>query len=309
MIENKTIGTQSSPAIRADWRFWSKFAVSIGLLAWIISKIPLGSLKDSLVHAHRPSLLLAFFMVNLCMVVSALKWRPLLTVLQIQIPLGRLLAFYYAGLFANNFLPSGIGGDALRIYYVARESGKTKEAAASVVMERLVASLALGLTAAMAMLFVSHRGSSVVFWSVRGLVIFCFVLLVFLFCYPFREEGKIGIFLRRMGDYKQFPGTLAGVLMLSFLFQGCLVLSNVFTFMALGIHLPLYIHFLYIPVIMAVSMLPLSINGLGVREGMYVLLYGYAGVDGATAMLCSLLFFTQVTVSSLAGGLIILARK
>lgn len=291
------------------WRTCVKIGVSLGLIVWIISKIPMGALKDSLVNAHWPDSLLAFIMVNLCMLVSVLKWRPLLTVLEIKIPLLRLLGYYYAGLFANNFLPSSIGGDALRIYDVAKESGKTSEAAASVVMERLIASLALGLTAAVAMFFVSHQSSQIVYLTVGGILAVCLVLLTVFFYFPFSEDGRIGRFLSRLGQYKKCPGTLAWVLLLSFLFQVSMVFANVYTFTAFGVQLPLYLHFFYIPVIMAVSMLPLSINGLGVREGMYVLFYGYAGVDAATAMLCSLLFFIQITISSLAGGVIILLRK
>ncbi|MTI79559.1 MAG: flippase-like domain-containing protein [Firmicutes bacterium] len=309
MLENKSISLPKQMNIPAGWRSWAKLGVSLFFLIWIISKIPMGNLKDSLVHAHKPDLLLAFFMVNLCMLVSVLKWRPLLTVLQIKISLNRLLAFYYVGLFANNFLPSSIGGDALRIYDVARESGKTSGAVASVVVERLMASLALGFTAAVAIVIVSQQSNAMVYWSVGGIIASCFFLLGIIFYYPFQEKGFIGRFLYRLGEYKKYPSTLALVLILSFTFQACLVLVNVFIFKAVGFQLPIYIHLLYIPVIMAVSMIPLSINGLGVREGMYVLLYGYAGVDATTAMLCSLLFFTLVTISSLAGGVIILFRK
>lgn len=165
-----------------------------------------------------------------------------MTVQGIRIPFANLLSLHYVGLFANNFLPSGIGGDALRI------------------------------------------------------------------C-PFRKDTIIGRWLSQMGKYKAAPGVLIKVLALSFLFQALMILAKIFIFRSAGINLPLAVHFLYIPVIMAVSMLPISINGLGIREGMYIILYGYAGVDSATAVLCSLLFFILVTLASLAGGIAFLQRK
>lgn len=310
MIENKLLDYEKQKSFPITWQWLAKIVVSFLLIAWILSKAPLSSLAGILLECHWPGLLLAFVMVNLCMLISVFKWEPLLRVYEIRISFARLLGFYYAGLFANNFLPSSIGGDALRIYNVAKLSGKTKEAAASVVMERLVASLALGLTALMAMVFMSQQSNNgLVYRSVGGLVVLCTGLTVFLFCYPFREESKIGRWLCRLGSYKKHPVTLARVLGLSFLFQVCLVFSNVFIFQSVGVNLSLSLHFLYVPVVMAVSMIPLSINGLGVREGMYVVLYGYAGVEPATAMLCSLLFYSLVTLASLAGGVVIFTRK
>ncbi len=308
-MQEKSSCVQKQVPFQVNWRIWLKLAVSLGLLAYIIGKIPFADLKAALLHANLPKFLLAFLLVNLCMAVSAVKWRPLLTVLQINIPLHRLLGVYYIGLFANNFLPSSIGGDALRIYHVAKDSGKTAEAAASVVGERLLASLALVFTAAAAMFFLSNQNAAQIYRYVGVLAVVCAVLTAVIFYYPFQETGRLGRFLCRLSEYKKYPGTLALVLLLSFVFQACMVLANVYIFGALGVQLPVYLHFVYVPVIMAVSMLPLSINGLGVREGMYVLFYGFAGVDSATALLCSLLFFTQITVSSLAGGIIMMLRK
>jgi len=287
-----------------------KIVISAGLLTWTISKIQLDSLGAAVIQSHLPSLLVSLLMVNMCMLVSALKWRPLLTVHKVQIPFARLLSFYYTGLFANNFLPSSIGGDAMRVYDVARSSGKPKEAAASVIAERLLASLALALTAAVALALISGTGGgSMISWLVGGILAFCLAATAILLCCNFREDGKVGRWLCRLGNYKEHPGILLKVLMLSLLFQFVLVLANIFIFQAIGVNIPLLKHFLFIPVIMAVSMLPLSINGLGIREGMYVVLYGYAGIEPATALACALLFFTLVTVTSLAGGVLFALRK
>lgn len=310
MMENAAPHRDKITGINFNLKTLVKLVVSATLLTAVIFKIPLSSFEASLTEFQWPCLFLSLTMVNLCMLVSALKWQPLLTTLRIQIPFLKLLSFYYVGLFANNFLPSSIGGDALRIIDVARASGKTKEAAASVIMERLLASLALALTAAAALTFGSRlEGNSYVYWLIGGLVVACMAAIGLLFCFPFKENGRIGNLLYRLGEYREQPGTLCKVLLFSFLFQGLLVVANVFAFQSLGADIPLVSHFLYIPVIMAVSMLPLSINGLGIREGMYVVLYKQSGVDPAVAVACSLVFFILVGLSSLAGGVILAVRK
>lgn len=300
---------------KTDWpggqlKFLVKAVISAGMLAWMLSRIPLGSLEATLITCQWTCLMAALGVVNACMLVSALKWQPLLYFHRIKIPFFRLLSYYYAGLFANNFLPSGIGGDALRIYDTARESGKTGEAAASVIMERLLASLALGLTAAVALLFAAKPGGGgYIPWVVGGITSVCLILTAVLLICPFRRNSKAAQWFKSLGKYRQSPGILGRVLVLSFLFQALLVLANILVFQSLNTDIPVISHFLYIPVIMAVSMLPLSVNGIGIREGMYVLLYGYSGIDPATAMLGALLFFTLVTVTSLAGGMILLLRR
>lgn len=170
-----------------------KVIFSAGLLAFILTRINLSALIKSVSKCQSSYLLFSFLFVNLCMVVSALKWRPLLIVQGIRAPFTSLLSLYYIGLFANNFLPSGIGGDALRIYGAAKISDKTTEAAASVILERLLASLALGLTASLALLFVSFVSlpdgiKYQVYWCVGIIVGVCFFIPAALFRYSFLEN-------------------------------------------------------------------------------------------------------------------------
>lgn len=309
-MNSLSLRTERKTFVKGAVKFTAKAVISLAIMAWMLSNIPLNKLGSLFIECSWPYLAISFLVVNMCMLVSALKWRPLLTIHKIRIPFLSVLSSYYAALFANNFLPSSIGGDALRIYDAAHISGKPTEAAASVIMERLLASLALAFTAAGTLAFLSGiEGNGFIYSLVAGIMAICMAITVWLFFYPFKESGKLGRWFCKIGHYKRYPGILGKVLLYSFIFQGLLVLSNYYAFMALGLSLPLIKHFLYIPVIMAVSMLPVSINGLGVREGMYVLLYGFAGVEPAAAISCSLLFFMLVTITSMFGGVIIILRR
>lgn len=310
MIRGASTQAERVSGINLPLKFYLKLIISAGLLAWVLSRVPLPSLWNAVNGCGWPWIVLSFAVVNACMFVSALKWQLLLNAQHIRLSFTRVLSFYYVGLFANNFLPSSIGGDAMRIYDAARASGKAGEAAASVVMERLLASLALAFTAAVAvMLRPDYRGNGLFLWLTGGIAVFCLAATVILFAWPFNENGPVGRWLCRLSRYKKEPQVLFGVMLLSFLFQGLLVVSNIFIFKALGVDIPLPVHFFYIPLIMAATMLPASVNGIGIREGMYAMLYGLAGVEPATAVACSLLFWALVTVASLAGGIILAARK
>lgn len=296
--------------LNSYFRVFIKIGISCALLFWVLKRVQFSVLGASLLTYAWTYIVFSFIVVNLCMFVSALKWQYLLNVQQIQMSLKKLLMLYYVGLFANNFLPSSIGGDAMRIYDVAKISGKAKEAAASVIMERLLASLALALTAGLALAIVTKTGGhNLVYWPVVGILVACTGVLAVLFWYPFSEVSTVGQWLGRLGLYRGYPLPLFKVLLLSFLFQGLLVAANIFIFKALGTDIQLIKHFLYIPVIMAVSMLPLSINGIGVRESMFIMLYGRDGVEPSVAVMCSLLFFMLITIASLLGGVFLAARK
>jgi uncharacterized membrane protein YbhN (UPF0104 family) len=118
-MESTVQTIKNSGQLNSHLKLFIKLAVSAGLLIWIISKIRLDSLGAAISGSNLFLLLAAFLMVNLCMLVSVLKWRPFLTLHKVHFPFARLLSFYYVCLFANNFLPSSIGGDAM-VYHVAK---------------------------------------------------------------------------------------------------------------------------------------------------------------------------------------------
>ena len=128
-----------------------KLVIAIGLLVWLVLKLPdPAALWWQIVHANKILLLLGATCYTLAVAVSALKWGVLLRAAGISLPIGRLLSFQWMAEFFNNFLPAQVGGDVMRGYAVAVDTKRTADAAASVLIDRFIGLMVFMLFAALA---------------------------------------------------------------------------------------------------------------------------------------------------------------
>ena len=120
-----------------------KYGLSIGLLAWLIFQTDLSNVMGLITKADHQFILLAFVVYLFSIVVIAYRWQVLLRAHQIPLSLGRTTTLYFIGHFFNNFLPTSIGGDAIRAYSAGVDIGKQANAFASVFIERFVGLFAI----------------------------------------------------------------------------------------------------------------------------------------------------------------------
>jgi len=126
-----------------------KIAIGLGLLYFLYSRLEDPAvLWQQTINANRWLLLLALLSHALAVALSASKWWLLLRAQQIPVPLPRLLAFQWMGIFFDNFFPAQVGGDVLRGYNLARDTHRTADAAASVLIDRFTGLTAFMLAAA-----------------------------------------------------------------------------------------------------------------------------------------------------------------
>ena len=306
----------SAPRLPAWSSTALRIAVSVAALAIVLARVPLRDVGHAFATLDPLWTLAAFGAVFAAIGISAVKWRMLLRARGYSIPLQRVLRHYFVGLFFNNFLPTSVGGDVVRAWDAGRDIDDAPEGAASVIAERLVASLALGLTAAIGLPFVTAGAQATLAVAV---VIAASVGLVALFLAPARAESMMA---KAMGG--RFEGvadwvaravkgvretlrrtrTVLVVLALSVAFQVLVALVNFAIFRALGVAVSVGSCIVYTSVISAVTMVPISISGHGVREAGYVYFFGLAGVTAGVAVTASLLFFAIVALSTLPGALL-----
>ncbi len=292
--------------------------VSLALLGVLFYKLGAAELWGTLRTADLFWLAGGALFVVVAMLISAWKWQLLLVAQGVSVPVQALFGSYLVGLFFNNFLPSNIGGDVVRVHDVAKRTGQGSAVAASVIAERLLAGVALALTAAGALLFSAEYTSQV--GPSIGLALLVFAGLIALvmssgvrrWLERTLPAGRAQVLTRvasDMSDALRNRAVVLRVLVLSFVFQAAVVLVAWAGFVAIGVPVSLQACFLFIPIISAIQLVPVSLNGLGVREGAYVLFFGSIGVGRIEAAAASLLFGLLVAGVSLTGGALFAARR
>ncbi|MCU1430603.1 MAG: putative integral rane protein [Actinomycetia bacterium] len=308
--------TQQSGRSGPGWKFWLRIGVSAGLLVLLVRNIP--DLHDVFPEQHhlRTILLIgaAVVMTFVGIVLSAWRWQRVLVLFDVDVPLRTLTSHYLAGLFVGNVLPSTIGGDVVRVARATNTTGSSATAFASVVLERLTGMVALPLLVLIGFAFRPSQLNLDHAWIallVAGVTLGALALVIVLAGHPrlagryadntnwTRFIGAIHIGVDRM---RRQPGEALYVLVTAFTYQLSVVISVLLIFRALDLPVPIAAGFAYIPAVSMVQVLPISLNGLGVREGMLVFLLTPLGVDRAPAVAAGLFWLFCTLVVSFAGA-------
>ena len=300
-----------------------KILVSGSLVAWLYSRVDLGDILSTF-RSVSPGLILvilALFFVNT--LISSIKWRILLHADGIDVPLWTLLMSYLVGTFFNLFLPSNIGGDAYRIYDVAKLSDRAANAFASVFADRLsgfVALVVLGAAAALGayrvlpdktlILFVllAFGGILLLLWSLTQERLLRWGMKVTRIDRVAPLQRFFDKFMGSIQVYRTHPGLLGKVLGISFCFQFTAIFCIWLIARALQIEASLLLFFAFVPIISLLEALPISVYGLGIRDGSYVFFFGYAGIVEEQALAMAVLYVALTLVYALTGGVIFLFR-
>ncbi|MFZ1889514.1 MAG: lysylphosphatidylglycerol synthase transmembrane domain-containing protein [Candidatus Binataceae bacterium] len=238
-------------------------------------------------------------------VMSAWRWQLLGVVLDVHERFARYLRFYFIGMFTNLFVPGLVGGDAARAIYLGRDSGRMGEAVASVIADRGIGLLALfWLAAAMAILERGALSPEVIRPTVAvGAIALAGFLaapilarVVHLMPRPIRRAGNIVM------PYLHRPQTMLPAIALSLMLQISLAICQWMLARGLGLTTPVAIFLLCVPIANVFASLPLTLNGLGIRETAYLMLFGMAGVRHDDAIALGLLWFAATMIGGLSGA-------
>lgn len=301
--------------------------VSFSLLAYFLSSVGWRNVVTSFAEMNAAWYLLAFLLFELNMLIRAYRWFILLHSLNDRPSFAHLLYLYYLGFFANNFIPSGFGGDIVKVVNLRQRYGRGAEALSSVVMDRLTGLLGSSIIALIALALNSLGHTTeielpVALWVVVAVISVGVPLAFFIM----RTVDVLKILekyvpsVQRLPKYNSFENLVDTVnryplpaliksLLISLPFTINLVLIQYFIAQALGLDLPITLFSLFVPLISTVNLLPISFNGLGTREGIYLLLFVPAGVSEESAIAMSLAYFFLRFATGLIGGLILAIRS
>ena len=266
-----------------------------------------------------PLYLFAFFLFYFLSVsLVSLRWKVLLKTWDIEQRFIVLLRIIMTGLFLNNFLPGSLGGDAYRLYAGGRDTGKLEDVAATIFYERILSYGSLVTLGLFALSMRPHHAQDWLFWLILVGALFGLLTLSSLSSLPIFERWTNAIttryvFVQRLhlNNWLQsfrfkirHPGMLAGVFLISLFIQ----FLDVFCFrlVASAIQLPVKLTdlLLFVPLLYLAILLPLSINGIGIRESVFVIFSASWGITSADAVAFSLTVFALNLAGSLIGGVI-----
>ena len=295
-----------------------RIVASVVILVVLILRIP-GSELDELWPDWRPGmafwLALALVTAAIAVVLSAWRRQTVLHGLGLGGSLPRLTHHYFAGQFIGNFLPTTIGGDVLRATRLTRENGDGPGTTASVVLERLTGWVVLPVITLFG--FAINRGLLREGNGSRlalGMAVATLgILLVILYA---AEHPNIGGRLAGNAGWRRFTGAVhhgltklrrrplavARILAVGFIYQLVLVLSAILAAEALTLDIGPTALLTFMPMVLVAQVLPLSISGLGLREGALVIFLTPLGVATGEAILLGLTIYALNLVVSLLGA-------
>jgi glycosyltransferase 2 family protein len=317
----KTVDSAEAPLLkltRKHTRGILQVTVSVVLLAVALRQVHWSDLRAALSTVQPAWLALAFALFVLGVFVRARRWQVLLNALGVKRPFRELSLWYFVGGFFNVMLPTGFGGDAVRVIEVSEDSGRTGAVVNSVVVDRylgLMALLFMGLiagalrpdvapTASLALISVLFVGGLVAAW------------LVSRSWWARWSEGS-GL-PARLIRWVRLPAIAASVrvytapvlaraLFVSFIFNFVQIGWTVAIAHGLGLQLPVPLFFVFVPLTATALLVP-SLGGLGVRELTTVALLGSVGVPQASALALSLCVYAITVVTGLIGGILYLIQ-
>jgi uncharacterized protein (TIRG00374 family) len=319
------VGSLLRRSDRSTMGRWLKPTVTIALYVLVFFWIDAREIPRTLKTAHVGIVAICVVLYMLGQATSTLKWWILQAPVGLSTPYLRLLGFYFTGMFFNLFLPTIVGGDAIKAVLLARETGAPARATMTVFMERntgLCALLLIALVAAYLAPPVSLYGVSLatLIWLLAAGYVAANILLFSPLAYRLADRVIARSPLKRMRaraaslyeavrPYTHAIRTLVPSMLLSIIFQ-FVVISVVFlSARALSLSIPFTAAAVFVPLVSLAGMVPVSVNGLGVREALYILLFGRIGISAELAVSLALLYFGVTVVASLPGGLAYALQK
>lgn len=298
-----------------------RVSLAAGLTIYLLWRSDPSAVLDAARRTQLSWLWIVVGLVLLDRVLMAYRWIVLLCVVEPsrRPPVRRLLQIFFVSTFVGSFLPASVGGDAVRAYSVSRERVSGADAVASVFMDRMlgvVSLLAMGIPGLLYTRGVASNGVVLLGIATTAAACALAMLLVFNVRIGAWVGGRIALVpvdrFRRLGPdillsiqrYARHRSRLVNVLASSIAVQVLRVLQAYCLGRALGIPAGIGVYFAFIPAILLIMLLPITINGLGTSQAAFVWFFARAGVTQAAAFTLSVLFVGLQIIGNLPGALI-----
>ena len=304
-----------------------KLAVSIALLAWLFSRVDMATLWATARRASPGWMAIAFAIYAINVLLTVWRWWLLVEAQELDVSFKQLNASMLVALFFINFLPSNIGGDVIRIGDTAKAARSKTLATTIVLVDRTMGMLGLVLVAACGATMVAAGTGQVrlplgpswlwagfvagaaigvpMIWSPAGVGRLLQPLTV---VHPEWVGGRIGSVTTTLERFRSRIGALVGCFAGAVLVQVATVAFHLAVAHALDIHIGAFDLAVAVPLAGITQMLPVSVNGFGVREAAFCFYFTRIGLPCEQAILLSLSATALVMLFSMSGAAVYVAR-
>lgn len=296
-----------------------RVAISIILLIILFKQVDEKTMLGVIKNANKPFLLLGFGTLFFSYLLCLLRWQMLLRAADIHLPLRRIIISFSGGIFFSLFLPSTIGGDFMRSVDLSTHTRKPKEVVATVFLDRLSGYIGLVILSLLSLSFgwkfIEDKSVLISILLITGLLIL--ILLVLFNSRIFSKinrlisspaAGRIRESIKNLHKeihiFRAHKKIILKNIFISFLVQLTSPISFYFIARSLGIDIKFIYFFIFLPIIGAITLLPISIGGLGLRDASTIFFFAKAGVDKNLSFAMSLLSFLFIIIYGAIGGLI-----
>ncbi len=296
-----------------------KIAVTVLLFVYIFRSIDFHQFGATLRNARLDIILAAFIVLWIAHFICIFRWRILMRPLMAVPSVANLFGIYCIGLFFNLTFPTVVGGDVVKMYYAGRPAKAYAQSFAATFLDRDAGMLAMMIIAcaAIAVYPVSVPGIpvSLILWSALAAFVLGNIALFTPALHRLITRGlhrcrlsKIAAKINVISGAFQIMGRNRSALFWSLLisFANQLIVISTTWILAAGLrlHVPFAYFFVFVPVITLISMIPVSLNGMGLREYSFMSLFQAIGVPAASCIALGLLSSIMIVLSSLPGGIV-----
>jgi len=302
-----------------------RILISVAFLSYLFWLLDLKRLTDLFSSIDKRLIIIAPFLILAGLMASAIRWKYLLESLHTCQSIARLYGYYLIGVFYSILLPGAIGGDVIRIGICSSETKSSiTRITASVLMERTCGVAVLFIAASLFVFtlpqkMISDFGSLMIIGlpSITAIMIIISLSAYFLtrkYKYIFMRKEHTNRWISKLVQLIDLATEMPiHIIIITFvltaLFQASDILTTFIISKALNINIPLSLFFAIMPVVYVATILPISIGGLGVREGVFVYLLSKIGILPSDAVTLSFLIYVNRIIVGFVGGTVHLFWK
>jgi glycosyltransferase 2 family protein len=302
---------QPARARRAIGSYVLRAVLGIAILSFVLSRVNLKQLLHLLTR-ERPAYFLAATAIYVAgQMVATRRWQLLARMIGVAGNYLEFLLYFFIGAFTNLFVPGLVGGDAARALYLGRRHHEIGKAVASVVADRAFGLLMLiWLTAVCVAVLgrgVFPAAVTTPIYLIGAATAVGYLLMPVVTALKRFMPRRIAATIDLLSPYLQGRIALIPALALSLVLHLMQVLAQYVLGLGLGLSIPAWMFLLCVPTTNTLASVPLTFNGLGLREGIYVVLFGMAGVGKADAAALGLLWFAITTFAGLCASVAFIA--